>query len=185
MVQRVNWYLFKDRQDLFSFAKGPLGSQSVRNYASTHVRGCGITKYKKDYCGRWKGRIRISDCYDDVELPWVDAKITNVLCICGTCKYLVCESSGINNSFILDYVVPGISRRLPKDVLIILGTALLWYICSEHGDSVPNSIRHCIQLMYHNYNNSDFEETNPVKRVPIVITGSKDQVYMDEINIEG
>ena len=68
---------------------------------------------------------------------------------------------------------------------IILGTALLWYINSEHGDSVPNLIWHCIPLMYNNYKNLDFEETNPVKRVPIVITGSEGQVYMDEINIEG
>ena len=77
------WYLFKDRQDLFSFEKGSLGSHSVRKYASTHVRGCGITKDKKDYHGQWKGRKRISDCYDDIELPWVDAKGTNVLCIGG------------------------------------------------------------------------------------------------------
>ena len=67
MVQRVYRYLFKDRQDLFSFEKGPLGSHSVRKYASTHVSGCGITKYEKDYCGQWNGRKRISDCYDDVE----------------------------------------------------------------------------------------------------------------------
>ena len=74
MVHRVYLLLFKDRQDLFSFVKGPLGSHSVRKY----VRGCGITKDKKDYRGRWKGRKRISDCYDDVELPWGDAKVTNV-----------------------------------------------------------------------------------------------------------
>ena len=39
--------------------------------------------------------------------------------------------------------------------------------------------------MYNNYKNSDFEETNPVKRVPIMITGNEGQVYMDKINIEG
>ena len=82
-------------------------------------------KTKKDYCGQWKGRKRISDCYDDVELPWVDAKVTNVLCIGGACNYQVHESSEINNSFILDCVIPGIFRRLPVDVSIILGTALL------------------------------------------------------------
>ena len=39
--------------------------------------------------------------------------------------------------------------------------------------------------MYDNYKNSDFEETNPEKRIPIVITGNEGQVYIDEINIEG
>ena len=34
-----------------------------------------------------KGRKRISDCYDDVELPWVGAIVTNVLCIGGARKY--------------------------------------------------------------------------------------------------
>ena len=45
------------------------------------MRGYGITKDEKDYCGQWKGRKRKSDCFDDVELPWVDAKVTNVLCM--------------------------------------------------------------------------------------------------------
>ena len=89
------------------------------------MRECGITKDKKNYHGRWKARKGISDCYDDVGLPWVDVKVTNVLCIGEACKYQVHESSGENNSFISDYVVPGISRRLPKDVQIILGSALL------------------------------------------------------------
>ena len=67
------------------------------------------------------------------------------------CKYQVHKSSGINNSFISDFIVLGISRRLPVDMSIMLGTALLWYIYSENGDSVPNSIRHSVQLMYNNY----------------------------------
>ena len=80
----------------------------------------------------------------------MDAKVTNVQYIGEGCKYQVHESSGINNSFILDYVVPDISRRLPKGVSIIVGTALLWFIYYENGDSAPNSIRHQIQLMYNN-----------------------------------
>ena len=43
----------------------------------------------------------------------------------GACQYQVHERSGINNTFMLDNVVPDISRRLPEDVSIILGTALL------------------------------------------------------------
>ena len=87
MVQRVYRLLFKDRQDLFSLAKGPLGSHSVRKYAPTHMRGCSITKDEKDYCGQWNGRKRIIYCYDDTELPWVDAQVTNALCKGRACKY--------------------------------------------------------------------------------------------------
>ena len=61
-----------------------------------------------------KGRKGISDCYDDTKLLWPDAKATDVLCVCGACKYQVHESSGINDTLIFDYVVPGISRKLPK-----------------------------------------------------------------------
>ena len=89
MVQRVCWQLFRNRKDLSSFEKYPLGFYSVRECVSTHVIGCGITKDEKDYLWRWKGRKRISEYYHDVELAWVNAKVTNVLCIRGACKYQV------------------------------------------------------------------------------------------------
>ena len=34
---------------------GLLGSHSIRKFASTHVRHCGISKDDKDTRGRWKG----------------------------------------------------------------------------------------------------------------------------------
>ena len=69
------------------------------------MRGHGVRKYEKDYQWRWKGRKRISDCYDDVELPSVDAKETNVLCIGGACKYQVNENSGVNNTFLCPWYI--------------------------------------------------------------------------------
>ena len=64
-------------------------------------------------------------------------------------------------------------RRLPKNGSIILGTALLWLIYSEHGDGELYTIRHCVHLSYNNYRNPDFEQTNLIKRLPIIITGNK------------
>ena len=37
--------------------------------------------------------------------------------------------------------------------------------------------------MYNTFRNPGLDEANPVKRLLIMITGNKDQVYMDEINI--
>ena len=49
---------------------GLLGtSHSIRKFASTHVRRCGVSKDDKDTRGRWKGKGQVSDRYDDVELP--------------------------------------------------------------------------------------------------------------------
>lgn len=39
--------------------------------------------------GRWKSRRRVSDDYDDIELPYIDAKVAGLLCISGPCKYKV------------------------------------------------------------------------------------------------
>ena len=46
-----------------------LGSHSTRKFASTWTRRQGATKDEKDTRGRWKKR-RVSDDYDDMELPY-------------------------------------------------------------------------------------------------------------------
>jgi hypothetical protein len=50
-----------------------LGIHSIRKFASTRARKCGCTKDEKDIRGRWKSRGRVSDVYDDVELPYPGA----------------------------------------------------------------------------------------------------------------
>ena len=67
---------------------GKLGSHSIRKFASTHVHRSGINKDDKDIRGRWKLAKRVSDVYDDVELPFPDAKVADKLCIGGPCYYL-------------------------------------------------------------------------------------------------
>jgi hypothetical protein len=64
-----------------------LGSHSIRKYAATFARRCGVTKDENDIRGRWKGAGRISDMYDDVELPYPDAKVAEKLCG-GPCFYV-------------------------------------------------------------------------------------------------
>ena len=66
-----------------------LGSHSIRKFAATHTRKCGCTRDEKDIRGRWKSRKRVSDVYDDVELPYPDAKVANKLCIGVPCYYLL------------------------------------------------------------------------------------------------
>jgi hypothetical protein len=74
------------RRQEFGLIEGRLGSYSIRKYGSTHVRICGATKDEKDIRGRWRSGSRVSDVYDDVELPYPnpDAKVAEMMtCIGG------------------------------------------------------------------------------------------------------
>jgi hypothetical protein len=52
-----------------------LGSHSIWKNAATHARKCGCNKDEKDIQGRWKSKGQVLDVYDDVELPYTDAKV--------------------------------------------------------------------------------------------------------------
>jgi hypothetical protein len=68
-------------EEIFSHDKfhdgvgGLLGSHSFRKLASTHSRKNGCTKEEKELRGRWKRGKRVADVYDDVDLPYPDAKV--------------------------------------------------------------------------------------------------------------
>jgi hypothetical protein len=87
----------------------------------------GVTKDEKDIRGQWKGAGRVSDVYDDVELPYPDAKVAEKLCGGGPCFYM--SDLGLNatmmNTFALSRVVPNIRKRLPESACLVLGKALL------------------------------------------------------------
>jgi hypothetical protein len=113
-----------------------LGSHSVRKYAATYAQRCGVTKDGKDIRGRWKGQGRVSDVYDDVELPFPNAKAAQKLCGGGPCFYL-CDPTldvAMLNWFVLSHVVPNIKKRLPESACFVLGKALLWLIRSPVVD---------------------------------------------------
>ena len=90
-----------------------------------------------------KSELRVSDAYDDVELPYPDAKVANKLCIGGPCFYLLANEHANGESppgdndanltmmiktFLLTHVVPNVRRRMSESCSFILGKALLWYI---------------------------------------------------------
>ena len=187
---------------------GKLGSHSIRKFASTHVRRSGINKDDKDIRGRWKLAKRVSDVYDDVELPFPDAKVADKLCIGGPCYYLfpdellattaaVGDGTGdtsltpVLKTFILSNVVPNIRKVLSEDASLVLGKAMLWMIYSPFdaaNEIVPKLIKDQIQLEWNEIVlaldpgidcNSPFY--NPIQRVPVVITGDEGCVNIDII----
>ena len=86
--------------------KGPLRLHSTRKLASTWARKNGASKDEKDIHRHWKGKGRVLDVYDDVELPYPDTKVAAILCPGGACKYVVKENSAVTSDFILQHVVP-------------------------------------------------------------------------------
>jgi hypothetical protein len=164
---------------------GLLGSHSIRKFASTHVRRCGISKDDKDTRGRWKGKGRVSDRYDDVELPYPDCKVAEKLCMGGACYYVidsaVCDSN-ILKTFILTKVVPNIRQRLPDSAAIVLGKALLWLVYSSVSCNFISTVER-------DRVKTDLSETgivivdgqNPIAKVPIIVSGNQGTVFIDEI----
>jgi len=166
-------------------AAGLLGSHSIRKFAATHVRRCGISKDDKDTRGRWKGKTRVSDRYDDVELPYPDCKVAEKLCIGGPCYYLINSSicnPSVLTTFILTKVTPNVRRRLPDSTCIVLGKAVLWLVFS----SVTNNF---ISVEYCNELKADLAETgiaiadgqNPILRMPVLVSGDQGTVFIDEL----
>ena len=158
---------------------GALGTHSVRKLAATHTRRSGASKDERDIRGRWKGKARVGDRYDDVELPWPDIKVAQMLCVGGACKYVITRESGVSNEFVFEFVVPNIKKRFNADVTLILGTALLYLIFEDEHRVVPRVLRERVLQALHTVSRTPRE--NPVKRIPVVCTGNDGEVYIDEI----
>ena len=50
----------------------------MRKYASTHARKNGCSKDEQDIRGCWKKGKRNSDVYDNIEIPFPDAKVAGI-----------------------------------------------------------------------------------------------------------
>ena len=109
-----------------------------------------MTKDEKDIRGRWKGQGRVSDVYDDVELPYPDAKVAAILCGGGPCYYTTNPrfDTAMVDQFVLSHVAPNVTRkRLPESACLVVGRALLWLIFSPVVDEyVPNEMKERVLL---------------------------------------
>ena len=171
-IQRILTKMFKlaefVKNDGFGLLRG-LGSHSIRKFAATWARRCGITKDEKDIRGRWKGVGRVSDVYDDVELPYPDAKVAEKLCGGGACFYLPNPRYDpvMMNTFVLSHVVPNVRRRLPESACLVLGRALMWLIFSPVVDEyIPAEMKEKVVSEWAHVrgdvDKGEDEEVNPI-----------------------
>ena len=195
-IQRILTKMFKlaefVKNDGFGLLRG-LGSHSIRKFAATWARRCGITKDEKDIRGRWKGVGRVSDVYDDVELPYPDAKVAEKLCGGGACFYLPNPRYDpvMMNTFVLSHVVPNVRRRLPESACLVLGRALMWLIFSPVVDEyIPAEMKEKVVSEWAHVrgdvDEGEVEEVNPIIQTAVTVTGDHGAVFIDTIgDVEG
>ena len=107
-------------------SEGKIGTHSIRKLPVMFARRNGCSRDDVDSRGRWKANKRIVDTYIDTCIPYPDAKVASVLCIGGAIKYEVRPESLVTPDFILTFVSPSIMNVFPREVALVLGTALLW-----------------------------------------------------------
>jgi hypothetical protein len=163
-----------------------LGSHSIRKYAAAFAQRCGVTKDEKDIRGCWKGAGRVSDVYDDVELPYQDAKVAEKLCGGGPCFYVL--DPGLDatmvNTFVLSRVVPNFRKQLPESACLVLGKAsLLWLICSPVADEyIPSDFKCYVLSEWEHVRGADFDaKLNPIKKMAVTVSGDHGAVFIDMV----
>lgn len=86
--------------DTFTKVKpGLFGTHSNRKRAFTKMRRAGISKDWSEYRGRWKKR-RVSDTYEDVLLPYPDAKACASLCQGGPVGYVYKSGTAVTDAWL-------------------------------------------------------------------------------------
>jgi hypothetical protein len=193
-IQRILTGMFKlnefVRDDEYGLLSG-LGSHSIRKFAATFARNCGVTKDEKDIRGRWKGVGRVSDVYDDVELPYPDAKVAEKLCGGGACFYLPNPRYDpvMLDSFVLNHVVRNVKKRLPDSVCLVLGRALMWLIFSPVADEyVPIDMKERVVAEWSHVRGDVDEDDNeneqdlmPIRQTAVTVSGDHGAVFIDTI----
>ena len=177
---------FCDGTDLGSLLEEWLGSHSFRKCAATHARRNGCSRDEIDLRGRWKHQKRQVDTYVDTTVPYPDAKVCASLCVGGAIRYDLVVGSGLVDCWVLKNVVPNISKyHFCKKSAAVFGKAILWAcfdpVASKH---VPQDILLRVQSQYERIRTLE-PETNPVKKVGLIVCGHEGQLFIDDLVVDG
>ena len=157
-----------------------LGSHSLRKSAATHARKNGCSRDEVDLRGRWKKRKRQVDTYIDTEIPFPDAKVAASLCVGGPVAYLFVPESGVDDSWVLDNVVPNISKsHFCRKTAARLGRAVFWACLDPlYKSYVPDELLKRVTSSYEQVRYLE-PDINPVKKVGLVVVGNEGQLFID------
>ena len=151
---------------------GKIGTHSIRKLPATYARRNGCSRDDVDARGRWKTHRRMVDTYIDNCIPYPDAKVASILCIGGAVKYMVRTISNITSDFILTNICPHIQNIFPREVSLVLGTALLWAFYDDTFSNIfPQDIVQSIKIQVGQLGGDLPQSQNPVKKIPILVNG--------------
>ena len=180
----------EDMQEITVVTLGLTGTHSIRKYAVNAARGNGCRKDDTDCRGRWKSGDRQQDTYADTTIPYVDGKVAAALCKGGPIVYVVKESSGATDQWILDHVATHMAESgLPRQACVVLGRAVLWkvfaaqYSEEDEPHGVPASLSERVMAAYRDIGDCCTlpPTENPVGRLPLGVTGVDAQLIVDVI----
>jgi hypothetical protein len=147
---------------------GKTGLYGARKIATTYAKQAGgCIQEEIDVRGRWRPhRARASDRYQDVEQPYMDAKVAAALCPGGPIAYKLRDGSGITDAWISEQFplfrsVFGVHSNVPN----VLGRALLWACLDGSLDHrIPPVTVRLVRREYAKVRQLP-EGTNPVMKV--------------------
>ena len=101
--------------------------------------------------------------------------------------YVVDPLSGVTDQWILDHVVPNLTKKVTPEVAKVLGRAVLFRVFDNScGDAFPPHRREQIFEAYSDlgFRNQLVDGSNPIKRKPLVVSGHDSEVVMDLMDTE-
>ena len=157
-----------------------------------------VTKMRRTSVEGGKGKVGCWMCmtYNDVELPFPDAKGADKLSIGGACYYSFPNEDLIVNggvvgkavgnhiktmkTFVLSEVVSNIRRRVPDLCAVVLGKAFLWFIylsagtpdfiSQDFGKRIKKELNEILTVLGVDVSVENF---NPIRRVPVIVSGDQ------------
>jgi hypothetical protein len=150
-----------------------------------YARRNGCNRDDVDTRGQWKSNKRMVDTYIDTSLLYPDVKVTEVLCVGGAIKYTLRRGSGISEQWILDHVSVNIQRHTPRQVAVVLGTALLWAIYDDELGTIINAeFSASVKSAARQLNSNLPAYMNPVRKIPIMVRGDGGSMTITEVVLE-
>ena len=170
-------------------ANAKVVAHSGRKYGKNKaLKGGRCIEQEADWRGRWKDMSHASSVYDDVVLPFPDAKVAFALCHGGPIKYKLIDECGVSDLWVAENVMPNTTAVFGSKMGSILGKALLWACFDDKAkQSIDDRLRSKVVEAYNaaTGNNLPAGFTNPVIKLRLVLYENNGAAVIEELGGDG